>query len=301
MSHQNKIMKSQQGDLFRFGDVIIYFFLFVTAALCLIPLLNVIAISFSRASAAEAGDVGLLPIRFTLASYEKIMQDRAFFRTFAVSVLRTVLGTVITMVLTSLMAYPLSRSNEEFRMRSVYMWILIITMLFNGGLIPSYLVVTNLGLKNTIWALVIPYSVSAYNTILLVNFFRNLPKELHESASLDGAGPLRILTQVFLPVSTPVLATLTLFCILWHWNDYFAGLIYIDNTLNQPLMTYIRTLTVEMNFDQLTAEELVKRAEIGSLTFNSAKIVVAMIPMLVIYPFIQKYFVTGIMIGSVKG
>ena len=288
-------------DPFRIGDWVIYIILGILAVLCLIPLANVIAISFSHTAAAEAGDVGFWPVRFTLASYKRILEDKIFFSAFGISTFRTVVATALSMVITFLMAYPLSREKKEFPMRGVYVWYLIVTMLFNGGLIPTYLVVVHIGLKNSLLALIIPYLVSSFNTILLVNFFRNLPREMHEAASIDGAGPWTILLKVFVPLSTPVAATLILFSVLWHWNDYFSGMIYIDNVQRQPLMTYIRSLTLEMNFDQLSADELVKRAEIGSLTYNSAKIVVAMVPMLVIYPFLQKYFVNGIMIGSVKG
>ena len=186
-------------------------------------------------------------------------------------------------------------------MRNVYMWFTVITMLFNGGLIPTYIVITKLKLTNTMWALTVPWAVSAYNTILMMNFFRGIPQELVEAASIDGATPPQILTRIFIPISKPVTATLLLFCMLWHWNDYFTGMIYINDVNRQPLMTYIRSLTLNMNFDQLTADELVKRAQIGSLTYNAAKIVIAMIPILLVYPFLQKYFVKGILLGSVKG
>ncbi len=286
---------------FNSGDVLIYFILLLSAVLCLVPVINILAISFSNAAAADAGQVGFWPVRFTTASYNRILQDTTFFQAFLTSILRVVLGSSLTMILTFLMAYPLSRESREFPMRNIYMWFMIFTMLFNGGLIPTYLTVIGLGMKNTIWALTVPTAVATYNNILMMNFFRGIPKELHEAAGIDGANPLRILIDVYIPVSLPVTATLSLFCMLWHWNDYFAGMIYIDDAAKQPLMTYIRNLTLQMNFEQLTAEELVKRMEVGTLTYNAAKIVVAMIPVLLVYPFLQKYFVTGIMLGSVKG
>ena len=298
-----KILKKRAGciDPFTWGDASIYFVLFLAAFICLVPVINIVAISFSKASAAEAGLVGFWPIDFSLMSYEYIMKDSSFFRSIAISFIRVILGAGMSMILTFLMAYPLSREKSEFPMRNVYMWFMVFTMLFNGGLIPTYIIVTKLNLNDTIWALTLPWAVATYNTILMMNFFRSLPKELHEAASIDGAGPLRILTGVYMPVSMPVTATLLLFCMLWHWNDYFIGMIYISKAENYPLMTYIRSLTLTMNFDQLTAEELVKRAEVGALTYNASKIVVAMIPVLVVYPFLQKYFVKGIMLGSVKG
>ena len=178
---------------------------------------------------------------------------------------------------------------------------LVITMLFSGGLIPTYIIVTSLGLKNSLWALILPGAVQAYNTILMMNFFRSIPKELSEAAAIDGANEWYILFRIFLPVSLPAIATLGLFVIVGHWNDYFSGLIYMDNPANYPLQTYIYSLAIPINFEQLTAEEIVERAKIGTLTFNAAKIVISMIPVLCIYPFLQRFFVKGLVLGSVKG
>ncbi|NLG24671.1 MAG: carbohydrate ABC transporter permease, partial [Clostridiales bacterium] len=142
---------------------------------------------------------------------------------------------------------------------------------------------------------------STYNTILMMNFFRGIPRELDEAAAIDGASPWRILFTIYLPISLPVIATLALFCMMWHWNDYFTGLIYINDAAKYPLQTYIRNLTVDMDFDTMSHEELIQRMEIGAITFNAAKIVISMIPVMVVYPFLQKYFVKGLVLGSVKG
>ena len=293
--------RSSLTDPFSIADWIIYISLFLSAFICLVPVINIAAISFSKAAAAEAGFVGFWPVDFSLTSYQYIMKDSSFFRSVVISLIRVILGSGMSMILTFLMAYPLSKEKAEFPMRNVYMWFMVFTMLFSGGLIPTYIIVTKLKLNDTIWALTLPWAVATYNTILMMNFFRSLPKELSEAASIDGASPMRTLLGVYIPVSMPVTATLLLFCMLWHWNDYFVGMIYVSKAENYPLMTYIRSLTLTMNFDQLTAEELVKRAEVGALTYNAAKIVVAMIPVLLVYPFLQKYFVKGIMLGSVKG
>lgn len=288
-------------ERFGFGDVVIYCILILTGAICLLPVWNVVMVSLSQSAAANAGQVSFWPVRATLSSYENLMADSAFFRAFGVSVLRVILGTSMSMLLMFIMSYPLSKETEEFPMRNAYMWFILVTMLFNGGLIPTYLVVTKVGLRDSIWALTVPGAVSTYNTILMINYFRNLPKELSESASMDGASPMITLFRIYLPVSVPVIATLTLFCALWHWNDYFTGMIYIDNIRNYPLMTYIKSLELDVRMDSLTPEELIRRAEVGQRTFNAAKIVIAMIPVLCVYPFVQKYFVKGIMLGSVKG
>lgn len=288
-------------DRFSGWDVLNYAILGILALLCLAPVINIFAISFSSASMAEGGLVTFWPKSPTLASYERILEDQVFLGTVVTSILRVVIGTSLSLLLLFLMAYPLSMEKAEFPMRNVYMWFAVFTMLFSGGMIPTYMVVTKLKLTNTIWALTLPYLTNAYNTILMMNYFRGLPRELREAASIDGAGPMKILWSIYAPLAKPVTATLALFCLLYFWNDYFAGLIYINKVEDYPLMTYIHSLTLSMDFATLTGEELIKRAEIGSMTYSSAKIVIAMIPIMVIYPFLQKYFVKGITLGAVKG
>ena len=285
-------------ERFTWGDYAIYATLVLLALVCLIPVWNVLV----NAAAVDAGMVSVWPVRFTMSAYQQVINDLTFIRAFFYSVLRVILGTSMSMILMFLMAYPLSKEKSDFPMRNIYMWFIVITMLFNGGLIPTYLVVKKLGLSNTIWALTVPGAVSTYNTILMMNYFRNLPKELSESAAIDGATPMRTLFRIYLPVSVPVTATLTLFCALWHWNDYFQGMIYIEKAENFPLMTYIRSLSLNMQaLANLSGEELRRRAEMGRSTFNAAKVFIAMVPVLCVYPFVQKYFVKGIMLGSVKG
>lgn len=289
-------------DRFSAGDVINYVVLGIMALVCLAPVFNMIAISFSNTAAVDGGLVSFWPKNFTLASYERIMDDENFMGTVRVSLLRVLIGTSLSLLLLFLMAYPLSMEKQEFPFRSAYVWFCIVTMLFNGGMIPTYIVVTKLGLHNTIWALTLPYLTNAFNVVLMMNFFRGLPKELRESASIDGAGPMRILWEIYVPLSKPVTATLALFCLVWFWNDYFAGLIYINNAKDYPLMTYIHSLSLSASdFVTLSGDELARRAEIGSMTYSAAKIVIAMIPIIAIYPFLQKYFVHGITLGAVKG
>ena len=172
-------------------------------------------------------------------------------------------------------------------------------MLFSGGIIPLFMVVSNLHLTNTIWSLVLPGAVPVFNVILLINFFRGVPEALDDAARIDGASPLQILTKIYLPVSLPALATVALFSIVNHWNDYFSGLIYMSKAAMYPLQTYIQQLTVDIT--QVTdAEQLKQMASMNNRTFNAAKIVVSTVPLLVIYPFLQKYFVSGMVIGAVK-
>lgn len=283
----------------RVADVIIWILLLALTLSCLFPLLNMVAISLSDNAAASANLVGLFPVNFTWSSYEKLLSDSQFWRSFMISVERVILGLGVNMALMILMAYPLSKSSKQFRGQKVYMNIVIFAMLFSGGLIPTFMVVKQLGLLDSIWALILPGAVPIGNVILLMNAFRAVPKSLEEAAKIDGASQWRILFSVYLPVVLPTLATVMLFTIVGHWNDYFSALVYINKTSNYPLQTYIQQLSVEVQ-NITDPAKLAEYAKISDRTLNSAKIVVSTLPLLLIYPFLQKYFVSGIVVGSVK-
>lgn len=285
-------------------DAAVYLLLLLFSLLCLIPLLNTVAISFSDRTSAAAGKVYFWPVNFTIAAYEELLKDRQFFTSFAVSVERVVLGTVIHLAFSVPMAYALSRSKQVFRARNVYMWLLVFTMMFNGGLVATYLWIRQMGLVDTMWALTLPWAVQSFNVIVLMNFMKGLPKELEESALIDGSNPLNTLVKIIVPLSMPSIATITLLCVVGHWNDYFTGRIYINSPAKQPLQTYIYSLTAETSASTLvglTPEEIVQKMRMSSLTFNCAKVVIATIPVLLIYPWLQKYFVKGLVVGAVKG
>lgn len=280
-------------------DTVVWLIVILMTLCCLLPLLNTLAISFSNNSAVNANQVGILPVGFTLSSYKKLLEDNQFWRSAWISVLRVVLGTGLNMLMMILLAYPLSKSKNRFASRDIYMKLVIFAMLFNGGLIPGYIIVSKLHLLNTIWALVLPGAVPVFNVILLMNFMKGLPEALEEAAVIDGASEWTILTRVVLPISKPGLATVALFCIVNHWNDYFQGLIYMRTPSKYPLQTYIQQLTIDVS--QITdSQQLIYFMTISTRTLNAAKIVVATVPLLVIYPFLQRYFVTGIVIGAVK-
>lgn len=280
-------------------DTVVWLIVILMTLCCLFPLLNTLAISFSNNSAVNANQVGILPVGFTLSSYKKLLEDNQFWRSAWISVLRVVLGTGLNMLMMILLAYPLSKSKNRFASRDIYMKLVIFAMLFNGGLIPGYIIVSKLHLLNTIWALVLPGAVPVFNVILLMNFMKGLPEALEEAAVIDGASEWTILTRVVLPISKPGLATVALFCIVNHWNDYFQGLIYMRTPSKYPLQTYIQQLTIDVS--QITdPQQLIYFMTISTRTLNAAKIVVATVPLLVIYPFLQRYFVTGIVIGAVK-
>ena len=279
--------------------VIIWAVVILLTLSCLLPLVNMVAISFSGSNAVSANKVGLWPVDFNTSAYKKLLGDAQFWKSFLISVERVVLGTFINMVFTISMAYPLSKSRHRFQAREIYMKIVIFAMLFSGGIIPLFMVVSKLHLTNTIWSLILPGAVPVFNVILLINFFKGVPDSLDEAARIDGAGPLTVLLKIYLPVSLPALATVALFAIVNHWNDYFSGLIYMSKAEMYPLQTYIQQLTVDLT--QITdANQLKQLASMNNRTFNAAKIVVSTIPLLVIYPFLQKYFVTGMVIGAVK-
>ena len=279
--------------------IIIWAVVILVTLRCLLPLINMVAISFSGSNAVSANKVGLLPVDFNTSAYKKLLGDAQFWKSFLISVERVVLGTFINMVFTISMAYPLSKSRNRFRAREIYMKIVIFAMLFSGGIIPLFMVVSKLHLTNTIWSLVLPGAVPVFNVILLINFFKGVPDSLDEAARIDGAGPLTVLLKIYLPVSLPALATVALFAIVNHWNDYFSGLIYMSKAEMYPLQTYIQQLTVDLT--QITdANQLKQLASMNNRTFNAAKIVVSTIPLLIIYLFLQKYFVTGMVIGAVK-
>ncbi|WP_136608079.1 carbohydrate ABC transporter permease [Paenibacillus dokdonensis] len=286
--------------LSRSADAVIIAILVISSLLCIFPIWYTIAVSFSDKSAVAGGMVSWLPVDFTLSSYKKILQERAFFTAFGVSLERVLLGGIINFVICALMAYPLSRSPQQFRFRNIYMWFIVFTMLFGGGLIPWFVTIKSYGLLDTIWALVLPTAVPVFNVILLVNYFRSIPRDMDEAGMMDGAGPWYMLLKVYLPLSVPVLATITLFSIVGHWNSFFDGLILMNKQEHYPLQTYIQQLVVQINTDNMTTEELRQAAQLSSKTLNAAKIVISMLPILIVYPFLQRFFIHGIMLGSVK-
>ncbi len=284
------------------ADAIIVVLVGCLGIVCLIPILNSLALSLSDKAIVEAGSVFLVPRRINLTSYDIILEDRQFFRSFLISIERVVLGGIINFVITLLMAYPLSKDRSVFRAREVYLYLLLVTMLFSGGLIPIYMVVNAVGIMDTIWALVLPGAVPVFNVIIMMNFFRQVPKELEEAATVDGARHAIILVKVYLPLSVPSVATVTLFSMVGHWNAFFDGLIYMNSPRDYPLQTYIQTLVLgQHDFTRLTVEEIKRISQTSSKTLNNAKIIVSMIPMVLVYPFLQRYFVKGLVLGSVKG
>lgn len=276
-------------------------FLSFLALICILPFIHVIAVSFSGKAEASAGLVGLWPKGFTIETYKYLLEKKVFWTSFLRSVERLILGTSINLIMIILTAYPLSRSSSKLKFRSVYAWYFFITMLIGGGLIPTYILVSNLQLRDTIWALILPGALPVYNMILMLNFFRAVPQELEEAPMIDGAGHLRTLIQIFVPVSTPAIATIALFCMVSHWNAWFDGIIYTNTPGKLPLQSYLRSIVIDMDMSQMDSENWADVQEMSNRSLKCAQIVIATLPILCVYPFLQRYFVTGIVLGSVKG
>ena len=279
-------------------EAVVHIVMIRVVLLTLLPVIHVISISFSSAAAISRGDVGLWPVEFSVSAYTAIFKSGNVPRSFLNSVYYTALGTAINMLLTTMMAYPLSRTYLTFR--KFYNVLVLITMFFSGGLIPTFLTVKNLGLYNTVWAIALPGAISTWNLIIMRTFFMGLPAELEESAQLDGANDFTIFARIILPLSKASIATIALFYGVGHWNNWFSGMIYFKNSKSYPLQTILRSIVINSEVsDEITVDEVINSISAEGIKYST--LVVSMVPMMAVYPFIQKYFVKGVMIGSLKG
>ena len=251
--------------------VLNYFILGFLALSCLIPLLHIFAISLSDSAAATGGLVVLWPVNFTLESYAYVARRAAFWHSMLVSVVRVLVGVGLNMVFCIVCAYPLSKEKDQFRFRTVYAWYFFLTMLVSGGLIPLYMVI------------------------------RQTPRELEEAAIIDGAGQWRIMWQIFVPTSTAALATVALLSTVYHWNEWFNGILYMKTPDQYPLQSYLRTIVIDMKLTNMGANDWQALALVSDKTVKCAQIFLASLPILLAYPFLQRYFVKGMVLGSVKG
>lgn len=271
-------------------------FLVAVALLCLLPLVNLFALSLSGKSAANSGIVTFWPVDFTLLAYEKTFQNNNFIRSILISFLRTGIGTVLSMCVITTAGYALSK---DFKGRTPLMCFFVFTMLFSGGLIPSYLVNSTLGLKNNFLIYVLPGAFSCYNLILIMNFFRSIPKSLEEAALIDGAGFFTVLRKIYLPLSKAGLATVALFIMVGNWNEWFTGILYMSDTKNYPLASFLQVIVVQGNQQDLALDPT-SAAAMSERTIKAAQVFIGALPILMVYPFLQKYFVKGIVMGAVK-
>ncbi len=271
--------------------------LLIFALLCLIPFLNVIGTSFATTKEVLLRDFIIIPHTFTLAAYEYVFSTATVTRAVLVSVIVTITGTAISLIVTSLMAYGLSRTYLYGR--RVINFLVLFTMLFSGGMIPGFLVVSNLGLINSLWALIIPSTVSAYNMIIMRNFFQGITPSLEESAKIDGANHMQIYFRIMLPLSKASFATIGLFYAVSYWNTYRSAILYLTDTKKWPIQVMLQQIVLMASgsdFDTASVEVVPP-----SQSVRMAVIVVATLPILLVYPFVQRYFIHGAMLGSVKG
>lgn len=295
------IKKSIPNKIFSTANYII---LSSVTLVCILPFIHLLSVSLSSDIAVAAGEIGLFPKEFTLNAYQFLAKKPEFFRAIFISFERLLLGTAINMVLIIITAYPLSKTVSAFKMRTIYVWFFAFTMFFGGGMIPTYMVVKMTGIIDTIWALMIPGALSVWNTVLLLNFFRQVPKELEEAAIIDGAGHWTTLFKVYLPVSTPAIATILLFTVIWHWNSWFDGILYLNTVEKYPLQTYLYTIVTSLNMNNmrmLSPEAFETIKDINDKTVKTAQVFLGALPIIILYPFLQRFFVKGIIVGSVKG
>lgn len=292
-------MARTRGETVFYGANLI--FLIIVSFLCAAPVLHIVAVSFSTNDAVAAGLVAFWPKQFTWTGYEYVLQNERFWRTMGNSIARIMLGVPFNLLCAALVAYPLSKSSDRFRSRTLYAWIFFLTMILQASLIPAYIVVKEVGLMNSIWSLILPKAVTVFYILILLNFFRNVPGELEEAAMMEGGSQWTILFKVYMPLSKAAFATLAVFSILDHWNSWFDGMIYMTNPDRFPLLTYLQNATIQLDLSKLSAEEAQRLSKIGTHTNNAVQILLASLPVMISYPFLQKYFTKGMTLGSVKG
>ncbi|GIP17467.1 protein LplC [Paenibacillus montaniterrae] len=273
---------------------IVYTILFLAGLVAVFPLLYVVSVSLTPLSVVhKSGSFPIIPREITFSAYRTIWEYSGMVQAFGVTAMVTIVGTLLNMIITILLAYPLSR--KKLPGRSSFLMMILITMLFSGGMVPTYLIVKSLGLLNTYWSLILPGLVGSFNVLIVKSFFEQLPEEIFESAKMDGAGEFRILAQMTVPLSTSVIATIGLFYAVGHWNDFFQAIMYITDRSMFPLQVVVREIL--MQSQQLENFEATTPAQ----TLKMAAVVMASLPVIVVYPFLQKYFTKGMLLGSIKG
>ena len=281
--------------VFRVVNVTVLILVMITM---LYPFLMIVAQSFSSDTAIRSGHVSIFPVGFNLTTYKLVMGDATFWTDYRNTVVYTAVATLIAIVLTTCYAYVISK--KHLRGRGVMIGIAVFTMFFNGGLIPNYILITSIGFRNTIWAIVLPNAISVFNLLVMKSFFENLPLELMEAAQIDGLNTYGILWYIVLPLSKAVLATMVLFYAVSFWNSWFSAFLYMDKSELFPVTVYLRNLIAGASSASSSGAGTSDVAQV-SANIQSVTMVLTVLPILCIYPFVQRYFVSGVMLGSVKG
>ncbi|WP_129723731.1 carbohydrate ABC transporter permease [Xylanivirga thermophila] len=298
---KNVIKQTASDRIFTFINILV---LFISFIIVIYPLIYVLSSSFSSSHAVVSGKVWLLPIEPNLESYKVVFKHKSIMTGFYNSFFYMIVGTLINVIMTIMAAYPLSR--KDFYGKNIFTFLFVFTMLFSGGLIPTYLLIRDLGMLDTRWALLIPEALSVWNVIITRTFFQStIPDELLEASQLDGCSDFRFLMSIVIPLSGAIIAVNALFYAVWHWNSYFSALIYLQSPKRFPLQIILRNILIQNEIDEskLSMYDIrdAMNREALKVRLKYSLIVVASMPMLIIYPFVQRYFVQGIMIGSIKG
>jgi putative aldouronate transport system permease protein len=274
-----------------FNVILMLFIIFITLA----PVLNIVAKSFSHVKYLDQNNVTFYPKGFNTTTYQLVMANKMFWVNYGNTILYTVLGTVISLILSTFVAYPLS--VPRLRGKALITGFILFTMFFGGGMIPNYILVRSLGMRNTIWSIVIPGAISTYNVIVMRTFFENIPRELEEAAVIDGMNTYGILFKIIVPLSMPILATMTLFYAVGMWNSWFGAFMYLDKSEMYPVIIFLRNIISGSLLSSSSDSDAV--GQVGA-NIKAVCIVLTSVPILCVYPFLQRYFVQGMMIGSVK-
>ncbi len=290
-------IKQSPGD--RLFNVFVIICVSVLAFLCLFPFINIVAISFSSRGAVMANRVAFWPIEFNILAYQAVFNNNLMVQALWFTIVLTLVYTAFSLLMTVLCAYPLSR--RDLKGRSVLLVYIVFTMYFNGGMIPEYLNIKELGLINNFWSLVLPGLITTYNMILMKTFFQNLPVELEESARVDGASDTRIMLSIMLPLSKATLATIALFYAVARWNNFSDSLLYINDAKMYTLQLRLRQIISENQCDEIIHDSVEIQNLLVPETIKAACLIFSMVPILLVYPWLQKYFVKGVVIGSIKG
>lgn len=298
-SRKNVIGQTRGDKIFAFFNTIFLIFILVIVAY---PILYVVSASFSSPYAVSSGVMWLWPVDFNLRGYDAVFKNEYIIKGFLNSIYITVIGTCINLILTIMAAYPLSR--KSFWGRNFFTWVLSFTMFFGGGLVPSFLLIRNLGLYDTFWAIILPGAVGVSNVIIARTYFQtSIPEELYEAGQLDGCSEFNYLLKVVLPLSVPIIAVLVMYYAVGHWNTYFSAMIYITDKDKQVLQVVLKNILIESQMMEEMMLDIADMEQMQGLSdlLKYSTIVVASLPMLILYPFVQKHFVKGVMIGAIKG
>lgn len=279
-------------------QIFTYIFISFVIIVTLYPFIYIVSSSISDSSYVARAEIWLYPKGINFNAYERVFKDPMLLTSYGNTLLYVFAGTLINLIMTTMTAYPLSR--RSFSGRRFLMKMITFTMFFSGGMVPTYLLVKGIGILNTRWAMVIPVAISTYNLIIMRSFFEEIPESLHEAATIDGANDLQILFKIFLALSKPILATMVLFYAVSHWNSYFNAMLYLNKEEMQPLQMFLRKILIQYESSDMITDIIQDRDSV-SLTIRYAAIVISTLPIICVYPFLQKYFVKGVMIGAVKG